>query len=118
MVKNDTLEVYRKYLFDNPDKPLPTSTQKRLIRIRVGFTHWCEFPMKSDTQIRDFLISMDISKSMAYYDIEIIKILLGNVKNAGKEWHRYRLIAMVEETFELAKEKKDAKAKDLVMQNK
>lgn len=109
------LEICRKNLFENPGKPLPERTQERLIRIRKAYTHWSEFPMKSEVQIRDFLVSEGIQRSMAYYDLEIIKVLLGNVKNAGKEWHRYRLISMVEEAYEIAQEKKDAKAMALII---
>jgi hypothetical protein len=113
MAERDTLEKYRKFLFDNPKKneKLAKDDLEKLKRIRGGFTHWTEFPMKSDAQIRDFLIEQfGTSRTRAYEDISIIKTLLGNVKNAGKEWHRYRMIVMVEETYQKAKDKNDLDA--------
>lgn len=115
MAKNDILEICRKHLFENPSNKLPERTMERLVRIRKAYTHWCEFPMKSEVEIRDFLVSEGINRSMAYYDLEIIKVLLGNVKNAGKEWHRYRLIAMVEESYAMARDKLDVKAMALLI---
>lgn len=109
------LEICRQNLFENPSKALPERAMERLVRIRKAYTHWCEFPMKSEVEIRDFLVSEGIQRSMAYYDLDIIKILLGNVKNAGKEWHRYRLIAMVEESYEMARDKLDVKGMALLI---
>lgn len=107
----NTLELYRKHLFENPQKEIPKDEFERLVRIRKAFTHWCEFPMQSDVQIRDFLMKEGgIKQSMAYYDLEMLKVLLGNIKNAGKEWHRYRLIQMIEKGYEMAVKAEDAKA--------
>jgi hypothetical protein len=109
--KADTLELYRKHLFENPKKPLPQRTMERLLRIRAAFTHWIEFPMKSDREIRDFIISQgEVNKSMAYNDLDLTKMLMGNVKNASKEWHRYRVIAMLEEAYNMAKNNEEAVA--------
>jgi len=113
--KTETLELFRQYLFENSNNQIPGQSVERLTRIRAAFTHWCEFPMKTEKEIVDFIISQGISKSMAYYDLELIKVLLGNVKNASKEWHRYRLIVMAEESYKTAKDKKDAKAMAMVM---
>jgi len=113
--QNKMLEICRQNLFENPTEKLPESTHNRLIRIRAAYTHWNEFPMKSELEIKDFLLSFGVKKSMAYYDLEIIKVLLGSVKNAGKEWHRYRVISMIEEAYQLAKEKQDPKAMGLII---
>lgn len=111
MSMTNSLEMYRKFLFENPTKEkIPAQYKERLFRIRKAFSHWCEFPMKSEVEIRDFLVSDGINRSQAYNDLIIIKALLGNVKNAGKEWHRYRLITMLEEAYHLAIEKQDPKA--------
>ncbi len=111
MSKTDTLEICRKYLFDNPKEKLPLQINERLIRIRAAFVHWTEFPMKGDIEIRDFIMDeYDLSKSQAYDDLGIIKVLLGNVKNAGKEWQRYTVIEMIKLAFDMAKTKQDSKA--------
>lgn len=110
-MKAGTLEICRKYLFANPEDGLPDQVRDRVIRIRQAYTHWYEFPMLSETEIRDFIMRNGaVESSQAYQDIQVLKILLGDIKNAGKEWHRHRVISMVMEAFDLAKELHDPKA--------
>jgi hypothetical protein len=51
-----------------------------------------------------------VSRSTAYEDVRIIKTLLGNMSKASKDYHRFRFIAMIEETFATAKRIGDARA--------
>jgi len=111
MPKPDTLEICRKYLFENSTKDLAPQMNDRLLRIRSAYSHWVEFPMKSDNEIRLFIQdNYSIAKSSAYEDLSILKILLGSIKNASKEWHRYTVIEMIKEAYDLAKDKQDPKA--------
>lgn len=74
--------------------------KKRFVTV---FTFWLEKPMLSDKKILQFMTTtLGMSKSQAYRDIDKIKILLGNVRNANKEWQRYKLIAMLDKAYELA----------------
>lgn len=116
MAKPQTLEICRKYLFDNPKEKLSPQLSQRLTRIRSGFTHWNEFPMYGESHIRDFLIDeFDIAKTQAYDDINIIKMLLGNVVNASKQWHLHTFLEMAKETYEMSKDKKDTRAMAMVI---
>ena len=111
MPKPDTLEICRKYLFENPTEELSPLMNDRLLRIRSAYAHWVEFPMKSDNEIRLFIQdNSDVCKASAYSDLNILKILLGSIKNASKEWHRYTVIEMIKEAYDLAKDKQDPKA--------
>jgi hypothetical protein len=50
-------------------------------------------PLIPDKQIVNFLKNtFNIEKTQAYKDIGAIKSILGNIKNAGKEWSRYMVI--------------------------
>lgn len=110
-MKPQTLEICRKYLFDNPEQPLPDQFRDRIIRIRQAYVWWYEFPMSTETEVRDLIMhNSGVSVTQAYQDIQILKILLGDIKNAGKEWHRHRVIHMIEETYEMAKDKQDVRA--------
>jgi hypothetical protein len=53
------------------------------------------------------------SLTTAYKDLDIIRNILGNVKNAKKEWHLYTVIKMLKEAYALAKE--SGKIKEMVM---
>jgi len=111
MPRTETLEICRKYLFENPTKELAPQTNDLLIRIRAAYAHWVEFPMKTDNEIRLFIQdNYSVEKTCAYYDLSILKILLGSIKNASKEWHRYTVIEMIKEAYDLAKDKQDPKA--------
>jgi hypothetical protein len=80
-------------------------------RLEAGFSHWLTDTSMGDIQIIEFLIStFKISRRQAYFDLANIKELLGNVKNAGKEFQRYRLI---EQCMEIYKEAKGKQPKDL-----
>lgn len=99
-----------KYLFDS-DQALVKLTPheyEKLIRYRACFTHWLENSHLSDKDIVAYLIEhYDLSSSQAYRDIFDIKLLLGNVVKARKEWERYRATNMINEGFALAKDAKD-----------
>lgn len=104
------------HLFDDNDK-LPDhirfSENELVIKKRylTVFTFWLEKPTLSDKKIVQFMVSnLGFSKSQAYRDISKIKILLGNVRNANKEWQRYKLIAMLDKAFELAEARKNPDA--------
>jgi len=106
-----TLEICRKYLFENPTDKLSPQTQKKLLRVRSAYSHWYEFPMKSENELRNFLMdNHEVSRYVAWGDLSIVKILLGNIKAVSKEWHRFTVIEMIKETYALAKDQQDPKA--------
>lgn len=110
MPRPTTLEICRQHLYSDIDQ-IPVAYQERIKRIRVGYTHWYEFPTKNETDIRDLLMNeFEVAKSTAYEDIQVIKILLGDIKNPGKEWIRYQINAMLDKAFQLAETQKDPKA--------
>lgn len=111
MPTTHTLEVCRKYLFKNPEKKLSVQTEKRLHRVRFAYSHWYEFPMKSELELRNHLMDeFGVTRNMAWDDLSVVKILLGNIKAVSKEWHRFTVIEMIKESYELAKLKQDPKA--------
>lgn len=76
-----------------------------------AFTFWVNSPSLSDKQVVRFLMNeCDVNRAQAYKDINHIKLLLGNVTNASKEWVRYTVNTMATEAFNLAKQIKDPKA--------
>lgn len=105
MPKSRFLEKADKYLFDDTamDKFTAAETSK-LYRFREAFTLWINDPTKSELTIVEYLIKHhNISRTQAYRDMFDIKILLGNVTMARKEWERYRATTMINEGFALAK---------------
>lgn len=109
-------EKMQMHLFDD-DHDLPArlmfTEQELQIRKRYMnvFSYWCEKPTLSDKKIVQYLITeFGLRKSQAYMDLYNIKVLLGNVRNAAKEWQRYKLIAMLDKAYEIAERKNNAAA--------
>ncbi len=114
MPRPGTLEVCRKYLYEDA-KNIPEAYRERVSRVRVGFTFWYEFPTKTRTEVRDHLMNeFAVVKKTAYEDIQIMEILLGNIKNPSKAWMRYKVNAMLDEAYKVADKAKDAKAMAIV----
>lgn len=110
MPRPSTLEICRKHLYSDIDQ-VPLAYRDRIVRLRVAYTYWYEFPTKTETDLRDHIMNeFDVVKSTAYEDIQVIKILLGDIKNPSKEWIRYQVNAMLDAAYKLAKKQKDPKA--------
>lgn len=109
MPRPGTLEVCRKYLYEDADN-IPDAYRARVMRVRVGFSFWYEFPTKTRSEIRDHIANQfGTTGRTAYEDIQIIETLLGNIKNPEKAWMRYRVNAMLEEAYSVAESKNDVK---------
>jgi len=77
-------------------------------RYQMTFVHWHEHPELSDKKIIDWMMEeFKIEKSQAYRDLPNIKYLLGNVRNASKEWFRHTVVEMCKEAYEKARAKKN-----------
>lgn len=115
MPRPATLDVCSKYLYEDVDK-IPEAYRERVKRVRVGFAYWYEFPSKSRTQVRDQIVNeFGVVNKTAYEDIQLIEILLGNIKNPTKAWMRYRVNAMLEEAYRKAKKEKKPAAAAIAM---
>lgn len=110
-----TIDVCEKYLFADLDEMsadgLPEVIQQRLLRLRDMYNFWLQFPRKKDLEIvAELELRYKVSKSTAYEDIRIIKRLLGDLAKTTKDYHRYKFCQMIDETYEMAKRIKDARA--------
>lgn len=110
MPRPSTLEICRQHLYSDIDL-VPVAYQERIKRLRVAYTFWYEFPTKTEADIRDHLMNeFDVAKSTAYEDIQVVKALLGDIKNPAKEWVRFQVNAMFDEAYAMAKLQQDPKA--------
>ena len=112
-------EKIQLYLFDDNSKlPVPVRFTAKELEIRERFknifTYWLSKPTLSDTQIIHYMRSeLGMSEAQAYRDINKVKILLGNVQNANKEWQRYKLIHMIDKSFAIAES--NGNSKDMIL---
>jgi len=115
-IKDTTFDKIQSHLFFDESEliHLNKSEIEILNRYKEVFTIWLENPSYSDKQIVNYMhFELGLSKSQAYRDLPRLKLLLGNVQNANKEWYRYMVIEMCKDAFSLAKKKRDPKAMSL-----
>lgn len=99
------LDKVSNYLFssDTDSEIFNKSELEMLHRYRDAYTVWLESPEKTDRDIVEYLIQQyNISKTTAYRDMGNIKVLLGNVNNAGKEFFRHTANNMIKEGYQTA----------------
>lgn len=104
---NDSfLEKINKYFFDDQsDLPIhfTKDEQEMIIRYRDTYVHWLSQPQKSDRDVVEYIIKQyDVSETTAYRDLPRIKLLLGNVQSASKEFHRHTANHMIREGYKKA----------------
>jgi len=106
MPRKPALDKFHKVLFENVDELQHLSERelKQLKRYRSVFTVCMDNPAISDVRLRDFLAKEHgVSFVQAYEDIHNMRILLGNMRNAGKEWVRYLVNETLKQAIETAK---------------
>ncbi len=104
-------------LYNQPgDLPVSfTESQLAVKRIYEDvFAKWLDNPELQDKEMVSFMMKQyNISRTQAYENIATIKSVLGNVRNASKEWYRYTVISMLKEAYALAKD--NNRYKEMVM---
>ena len=109
------LDVYQGYLAEDEnglqDLGLPPDTIERVIRFRALYTYWCRFPSKSVKEMVEWDMQYyKVKESQAYDDMHCIKIIMGNLQESSKKFHRWRLNQMIEEDRLAAKRAGDHRA--------
>lgn len=88
----------------------PAVLVQRLIRLREMYAWMLSNPSAPDRQFITELTSRhDVSMRLAYEDLRIIKTVLPKLGEAGREFHRWRFNQMINETYQMAKARKDTK---------
>lgn len=113
MSNPSTLDICRLDLFTAEDElreRYAESIVTRLLRVREEYNWFLSNPDAKDRQFVENAVSrFGISKSLAYNDLSIVKMLLPHLSQASRDFHRYRYNEMILETFQMAKKRKDTK---------
>lgn len=108
-----TIEQYQRNLFrpsDEMERDLPAAIRERVLRLRALYTYWLNFPSRSTRE----MVSKDremhkIGEREAYDDVKLVKVLLGNLEQESKEWHRHVFNKRSEEIYRAAVNSGDLK---------
>lgn len=115
MARNDTLDIINAALFDKEkqDKLAPAD-RELLERIQTTYSFWLDKPTLTDANIRDYImVNFGLSRSKAYEQISLLKMLLGSVPQASKEFYRYKANYILDQAHAAAIAGNDRKAKAL-----
>lgn len=104
--KDKFLEKLHTHLFSGNEEQMEefNADQKTVVlRYRAIFTKWLAEPMLSDVMMKNYISNtFDICSNQAWKDISRIKIVIGNVQNASKEFQRYRATEMILNGYDMA----------------
>jgi hypothetical protein len=109
--KKDLLDKLEGSLFNTREVKLTAAEESLKTRIEDIFAVWLEKPYLTDDKIRRYIkdkFQYDINK--ANRELYLVKYLLGNVRNAAKEWQRYTVIEMAKRAYSMALIREDINA--------
>lgn len=113
MARMERYDLFARAILDD-SVPLTESQRAELDRIKDAYTYWLDKPMLSEKDIRDYLIVRHgMSKTQAYDELTFVKLLLGNVTLAAKNWWRFKVNAILDTATKAAEAGDTAKAKAL-----
>lgn len=97
---------------------------QRLHRLRGLYAYWLQFPSKLDNDLVLYDINQfKVSKSLAYEDLHLVKVLLGNLQQTSKDFMRWKINKSIEQDIAAARRAGDyrsiaALSKVLVQNNR
>ena len=113
MSNPSALEVCRTDLFTKADElrqRFPPTVVEKVLRIREMYNWFISNPEAKDKEFVDECISRyNISKTLAYDDLKVIKSVLPHITQASRDYHRWKYNEMILETYQMAKKRKDTK---------
>ena len=115
MSSASAIEVAKEHLFSSveqmQDAGVPALMQGRLLRLREVYNYWLQYPLTSDRDMAQRIMrSHGVQRTRAYQDLRLLKAIIGDLTKTTKEYHRFKFLQMIEESYNMAKVNKDAKS--------
>ncbi len=111
----NTLAICQEHLFSDTTKMeaagVPAVVRERIVRLRDLYNMWLQSPsLRARELVERDVAQYGLHKSMAYEDIKLVRLLLGDLNEASKEFHRWRFNEMILRAVELAEKKDDVRS--------
>lgn len=109
------IERTQKFLFASEkemnEANLTVAQQNRLLRLRDMYLYWLRYPTYTDkTIVAQLILQYKVCQSVAYEDVRLLKICLGNLGQVTRQWCQYVFMQRCEEGFAMARASGDANA--------
>ena len=92
---------------------------ERIHRLRGLYAYWLQFPQKFDQDIVQYDMAMfKVGKSQAYDDLHIVRLILGNLQQASKDFMRWKINQDLEQDLKAARRAGDHRSVAAIEKNR
>ena len=105
-MRKDALDVIANNLFkskEDQERQLEQRDVEMLQRIEDCYTHWIDHPMKSDIEMRNYIMkTFNVSRQQALNILNYTTYALGNVNSAAKSFIRKKIDYLLNKAYAAA----------------
>lgn len=118
-----SMEDYSLYITLSDDelfeRRIAQTVIERIHRLRGLYAYWLQFPQKFDQDIVQYDMAMfKVGKSQAYDDLHIVRLILGNLQQASKDFMRWKINQDLEQDLKAARRAGDHRSVAAIEKNR
>jgi hypothetical protein len=110
---NNAFEICSSDLFTDVERlnqAYPTYMVEKVLRVRQMYLWLIANPSAKDAKfVEEDVDRNNVTRMTAYDDLWIVKKLLPKLNEASKEFHRWRFVEMILESYKMARDRKDTR---------
>lgn len=92
---------------------------ERIHRLRGLYAYWLQFPQKFDQDIVQYDMAMfKVGNSQAYDDLHLVRLILGNLQQASKDFMRWKINQDLEQDLKAARRAGDHRSVAAIEKNR
>lgn len=117
------MEDYSMYITLSDDelfeRRIAQAVVERIHRLRGLYAYWLQFPQKFDQDIVQYDMAMfKVGKSQAYDDLHLVRLILGNLQQASKDFMRWKINQDLEQDLKAARRAGDHRSVAAIEKNR
>lgn len=118
-----SMEDYSMYITLSDDelfeRRIAQAVVERIHRLRGLYAYWLQFPQKFDQDIVQYDMAMfKVGKSQAYDDLHLVRLILGNLQQASKNFMRWKINQDLEQDLKAARRAGDHRSVAAIEKNR
>lgn len=118
-----SMEDYSIYITLSDDelfeRRIAQTVVERIHRLRGLYAYWLQFPQKFDQDIVQYDMAMfKVGKSQAYDDLHLVRLILGNLQQASKDFMRWKINQDLEQDLKAARRAGDHRSVAAIEKNR
>ena len=118
-----SMEDYSMYITLSDDelfeRRIAQTVIERIHRLRGLYAYWLQFPQKFDQDIVQYDMAMfEVGKSQAYDDLHLVRLILGNLQQASKDFMRWKINQDLEQDLKAARRAGDHRSVAAIEKNR